>query len=245
MFALKNLTILVEEPHPESSHLSAQNAIRFVCCRGTCLHVVVLHNRGTCHRHSGCTPDANGPRHALDSSQDMYCHDTNPPLMCEQGEVSPPEVALKVVLDDVSASTTNVQEHLTRLQADFVSFRRRAADIANRAARDQAVEIVTMLLPIIDNFERALSTGTTDAAYAEGVRLTYRQLMGALTSIGLEHVPATGRAFDPHVHEAMRRVETDAVPEGIVLEEVCKGYLLNGTLLRPAQVSVAASASGG
>jgi molecular chaperone GrpE len=175
----------------------------------------------------------------------MYCHDTNPPLMCEQAEVLPPEMVPRVALDDVSAGTTNVQEQLTRLQADFVNFRRRAADISSRAAHDRAVEIVTLLLPVIDNFERALRTGTTDAAYAEGVRLTYRQLMGALTSIGLEQVPAIGGAFDPHVHEAMRRVETDAVPEGTVLEELRKGYLLNGTLLRPAQVSVAASPSGG
>jgi molecular chaperone GrpE len=98
--------------------------------------------------------------------------------MCEQAEVSPP----KVVLDDVSASTTNMQEQLTRLQADFVNFRRRAADIANRAAHDQAVEIVTMLLPIIDNFERALRTKTTVAAYAEAVRLTYQHLMSTLAA---------------------------------------------------------------
>jgi molecular chaperone GrpE len=174
----------------------------------------------------------------------MYCHDTNPRLMCERGEVSPPEVAPRLVLDDVSASTTNVQEQLTRLQADFINFRRRAADTADQAAHDRAVKIVTLLLPVVDNFERALRTETTDAAYAEGVRLTYRQLMGTLASIGLEPVRAVGEPFDPHVHEAMRRVETDAVPEGTVLEELRKGYILSGTLLRPAQVAVAGALSG-
>jgi molecular chaperone GrpE len=187
----------------------------------------------------------NGPRHALDSSGDMYCHDTNPSLMCEQAEVSPPEMLPRVALDDVSACTTNVQEQLTRLQADFINFRRRAADIADRAAHDRAVEIVALLLPVIDNLERALGTETTDAPYSEGVRLTYRQLMGTLASIGLEPVRAAGEAFDPRIHEALRRIGTDELPEGTVLEELRKGYLLNGTLLRPAQVSVAASLSGG
>ena len=146
---------------------------------------------------------------------------------------------------DLSAPAVTAQEQLRRLQADFANFRRRAADVADRAAHDRAVQIVALLLPVLDNFERALRAETTDFAYAEGVRLTYRQLMSILTSIGLEPIRAAGEAFDPHVHEAVRRVETDAVPEGIILEELRKGYQLNGALVRPSHVSVAASQSSG
>ena len=146
-----------------------------------------------------------------------------------------------VATDDLSASPADLQEQLRRLQADFANFRRRGADIADRAAHDRAVQIVTLLLPVIDNFERALETETTDAAYAEGVRLTFRHLTSTLANIGVEPIPAAGEAFDPRVHEAVRRLETDTVPEGIVVEVHQKGYRLNGTLLRPAQVSVAAS----
>jgi molecular chaperone GrpE len=145
-----------------------------------------------------------------------------------------------VATDDLSASPADAHEQLRRLQADFANFRRRGADIADRAAHDRAVQIVTLLLPVMDNFERALEAESTDAAYAEGVRLTFRHLTSTLANIGLEPVRAAGEAFDPRVHEAVRRVETDTVPEGTVLEVLQKGYRLNGTLLRPAQVSVAA-----
>jgi molecular chaperone GrpE len=159
-------------------------------------------------------------------------------IVCESAEVPARETSPVAGLDDVSGCAVNVQEQLHRLQADFANFRRRAANIAERSALDRAVEIVTLLLPVIDNLERALGTETTDAAYAAGMRLTYRHLMNTLTSIGLEPICAAGEAFDPHVHEAVMRVETDAVPEGTILEVFEKGYRLNGNLLRPAQVSV-------
>ena len=156
---------------------------------------------------------------------------------------SEPEAARIAVVDEVSASPADVHEQLRRLHADFANFRRRAADIADRAAHDRAVQILTLLLPVADNFERAIETETADAAYAEGIRLTYRHLISILAAIGLEPVRAAGEAFDPQVHEAVSRVETDTVPEGTVLQVFRKGYRLNGTLMRPAQVSVAASST--
>jgi molecular chaperone GrpE (heat shock protein) len=103
-------------------------------------------------------------------------------------------------------------------------------------------QIMTVLLPVIDDFDRALAAETLDAAYAEGVRLTYRHLLGVLENLGLEQIRAVGEVFDPYVHEAVTRVMTADAPEGTVVEEFRKGYRLrDGRLLRPAQVSVAAS----
>jgi molecular chaperone GrpE len=143
--------------------------------------------------------------------------------------------------DEVSGEGANTQEQLHRLQADFINFRRRVNNIAEQAANDRAAEILTLLLPVLDNFDRALAAETSDGAYAEGVGLTYRHLLGVLKSLGLEPVPAVGEAFDPHIHEAVTSVATDDAPEGTVLEEFRRGYLLNGRILRPAQVSVVAS----
>jgi molecular chaperone GrpE len=167
-----------------------------------------------------------------------------PDQVLAQEELPPPDTAPPAPWDDVSAPEANPHEQLQRLQADFANFRRRVADSAGRAAHHRAVDIATLLLPVIDNFERALVAETTDAAYAEGVRLTYRHLINTLAGIGLEPIVAMGRPFDPHVHEALRRIETDAVPDGTVVEELRRGYRLGDTLLRPAQVSVAAAPRG-
>jgi molecular chaperone GrpE len=149
--------------------------------------------------------------------------------------------AAAVSRDEVSGESASTQEQLHRLQADFVNFRRRVSNAAEQAATDRAAEILTLLLPVLDNFDRALAAETADAAYAEGVSMTYRHLFSVLASLGLEPIRAVGEPFDPHIHEAVIRVITGEVTEGTVLEELRKGYLLNGRLLRPAQVSVAAS----
>ncbi|MGH9627490.1 MAG: nucleotide exchange factor GrpE [Bryobacteraceae bacterium] len=156
------------------------------------------------------------------------------------GDVSPIESA-SVSRDELSGAVRNLQEQLQRLQADFVNFRRRVSNIADQAANDRSAEILMLLLPVLDNFDRALAAETCDAAYAEGVSLTYRHLLNVLKNLGLEPIPAVREAFDPHIHEAITRVMTDEAADGTVLQEFRKGYLLKGMLLRPAQVSVAAS----
>jgi molecular chaperone GrpE len=156
------------------------------------------------------------------------------------GEISPRE-SVSVSRDELSGAVGNVQEELQRLQADFVNFRRRVSNIADQAANDRAAEILMLLLPVLDNFDRALAAETCDAAYAEGVSLTYRHLVGVLKSLGLEPLHTVGETFDPHVHEGITRVVTDEAADGTVLQEFRRGYVLKGILLRPAQVSVAAS----
>jgi molecular chaperone GrpE len=157
--------------------------------------------------------------------------------------VASSEHAISVARDEVGAHEPNLQEQLHRLHADFVNFRRRVGNISEQAANDRTSDIVSLLLPVLDDFDRAFATDTADAAYAEGVRLTYRHFLRVLESLGVETVPAVGEVFDPHIHEAVSRIVSDESGDGFVLNELRKGYRLNGRLLRPAQVMVANSPS--
>src|SRR5438067_2227854 len=113
--------------------------------------------------------------------------------------------------------------------------------IAEEAARPP-VEVVAQLLPILDNFERALESSEgqqNPQAFADGVRMIYRQLSDTLKKAGLETIPTEGEPFDPTVHEAIMQVEPgEGQAPHEVVEELRKGYKLNGRLLRAALVKV-------
>lgn len=128
-----------------------------------------------------------------------------------------------------------------RTQADFENFRKRAAkDVAAAGARAKA-GMVRELLPAVDNLERALSTaGEGDEGLVHGVRLVHSELTAALERNGVESFEPGGEAFDPNVHEAISTRPDDGAEAGVVLDVVEKGYRLDGTILRPARVVVAA-----
>lgn len=131
---------------------------------------------------------------------------------------------------------------LQRLQADFENYRKRA-DTEKTAVADAAKVATAMkLLPVIDTIERAIAhtpADLADNAWAQGVIALGKNLEKALADIGLVRIAATpGTAFDPHLHEAVM-MDEDAIGEHeVVAEELRAGYLLNGTVARPAMVKV-------
>lgn len=132
-----------------------------------------------------------------------------------------------------------LMDRLLRRQAEFDNFRRRAerekADILEFAN----TESVRAILPILDDFERALKTPTADKVYARGMELIYQRLADSLKKLGLEPITTKGQKFDPHVHHAVDMVETGDVEEQTILDEYQPGYNFRGRLLRPAMVKVA------
>lgn len=128
-----------------------------------------------------------------------------------------------------------------RAQADFDNYRKRAArDVAAAGARAKA-ELVRAMLPVVDNLERALGTaGEGEAGLAEGVRLVHTELVAALERNGVAGIEAAGERFDPNVHEALSTRPDNGTEAGVVLDVVQKGYRLDGAVLRPARVVVAA-----
>jgi len=101
-----------------------------------------------------------------------------------------------------------------------------------------SMDTVKALLPILDDFERAIKVESADKNYARGMELIYQRLVETLTKLGLQPV-AEAKLFDPHLHHAVEMVDTKDHPDQTVLEEYQRGYYFKGRLLRPAMVKVA------
>lgn len=130
-------------------------------------------------------------------------------------------------------------ERLKRLQADFDNFRRRTRQEKEDLAKVVTEGIVLQLLPVLDNFERALTTATEDAAALRaGVEMIYRQFIQALEKMGVQPIEAAGAVFDPQYHEAIMRVEDPDRPDNTVVEVLQKGYMVHGKVIRPSMVKV-------
>jgi molecular chaperone GrpE len=137
----------------------------------------------------------------------------------------------------------DLNDRLLRAQAEFQNYRRRADKEKLEFVEYASSEAVLALLPVLDDFERSLQADTTDAAYAKGITLIYQRFFEALKKLGLEPIDSVGKLFDPHIHHAVEKVETDEVPPETVLAEYQKAYNFKGRLLRPAMVKVAVEPS--
>lgn len=142
-------------------------------------------------------------------------------------------------LQKVKAERDSLLDRLARAQAEFENARRRAAK-EQQDFRDFAMaDAIKSLLPVVDNFERALQSKSEAADLRAGVELIYKQLRDVLTKLGVQPISAKGAQFDPHVHEAVEMVETPDAADHEVLEEWQRGYKYKDRLLRPAMVKVA------
>ena len=144
--------------------------------------------------------------------------------------------------DELAVALREREEYLglaQRTQADFENYRKRAAKDAAAAGQRAKSGIVSELLPVVDNLERALDSAAEGEAHlADGVRLVHSELIAVLGRNGVEQFDPAGQKFDPSLHEALSVREQDGADAGVVLEVVEKGYSLNGTVLRPARVVV-------
>lgn len=148
-------------------------------------------------------------------------------------------VAGDAELQKVKAERDQLLDRLARAQAEFENARRRAAK-EQQDFRDFAmVDAIKSLLPVVDNFERALQSRSEAGDFRSGVDLIYKQLRDVLAKLGVQPIEAKGQQFDPHVHEAIEMVETQDAADHEVLEEWQRGYKLKDRLLRPAMVKVA------
>jgi molecular chaperone GrpE len=131
-------------------------------------------------------------------------------------------------------------ESLQRLQADFANFRKRVLKESQGSTGRASAEIVEDLLPVLDNFERAMQSAVEhdEKVLSEGVELVYRQLRDVLDRRGLCEIVAEGEAFDPEHHEAVMCQSSDEHEEGKVMNVVEKGYRVDERVIRPAKVIV-------
>jgi len=144
-------------------------------------------------------------------------------------------------LAKLQAEKEELLQTLIRRQADFENYRKRIERERHEAGHRGIARLIEDLLPVLDAFERALAAHDDPAyeEYRKGFELIYRQLWDAMAREGLVRIEADERKFDPHVHHAIERVESQEHEEGAVLEVLQPGYALRGRVLRPATVRVA------
>ncbi|MYL33416.1 nucleotide exchange factor GrpE [Pontibacillus yanchengensis] len=155
------------------------------------------------------------------------------------------------VVEDTNPASNEVEQlrqekdetyqRLLRLQADYDNFRRRSQKEREDDLKYKSQDLVEELLPIVDNFERALQTEVQDdsaKSFVEGINMVYRQLKDALNKQGVEEIPAVGEEFDPNMHQAVMQVNDENYESNVVVEELQKGYKLKDRVIRPSMVKV-------
>jgi molecular chaperone GrpE len=152
---------------------------------------------------------------------------------------------LETVRGALAESEQKADEYLRlaqRTQADFINYRRRVEEERAQQARDANVAYLQRLLPVLDDFERAMANAAPaelESVWGQGIQLVERNLRGLLANDGIERMAAEGAEFDPREHEALGSQPSDDVPEGHVLHVVRPGYRKGERVIRPAQVIIA------
>ena len=149
------------------------------------------------------------------------------------------ETRLAAEREQFAAEKTDLQERLLRARAEFENARRRNERERMEYLQYAAMDLVRDILPILDDFERALKVETADRDYAKGVELIYQRMADTLKKVGLEPIDTAGQLFDPNLHQAVERVPTEEAEDQAILGEFQRGYNFKGKLLRPAMVRVA------
>jgi molecular chaperone GrpE len=167
------------------------------------------------------------------------------PASADPPAVSESEVGAEIAR--LRAEKEDLRQTLVRRQANFENFRKRTERDRSEEGRRGVERMITDLIPVLDGLDRAL-VAHDDPAYEEyrkGVTLIRKQLWDVLARHGVERIDSAGKIFDPHVHQAVERVESREFPDGFILDVFQDGYLFYGRVLRPAIVRVAVHPSDG
>lgn len=157
--------------------------------------------------------------------------ETQTPDTAPGEELSP----LESLQNEVAALT----ERNLRLAAEYDNYRKRTQRERERIHPEAVAGTLTALLPLLDNFQRALETPCTDESYQKGVQMIYDNLWEILTGLGVEEIGAPGEAFDPQLHNAVMHMDDDTLDKNCIAQVFQKGYKLKDRVLRHAMVQVA------
>ena len=142
---------------------------------------------------------------------------------------------------ELAQSLEELNQRYVRLVADFDNYRRRTAQEKSELSEYSISKLITALLPVLDNFERALSAAEANEqikGYLKGMEMVYAQLFTTLEKEGLAVINAKGEIFDPKKHEAIMTVEDPDSPDDTVVEELQKGYTFKEKVIRPTMCKV-------
>ncbi len=146
---------------------------------------------------------------------------------------------LKTRLKQEKEKSDEYYEHLKRNMAEFDNFKKRITKEKDMMYNTISANIISELLPILDNFDKALNAETADESYKNGIVMIYNQLMETLNKLGVEEIEALNSTFDPNFHEAVMHIEDENYGEKEVTEVFRKGYKIGDKIIRHAMVKVA------
>ena len=155
------------------------------------------------------------------------------------------ETSLAAELLKLKVEKEELLQTLIRRQADFENFRKRTERDRHEEGRRGVERLILDLIPVLDAFDRALQAHDDPAyeEYRKGITLIRKQLWDSIAKHGVQRIEAAGKLFDPHIHQAIERVESQDFPDGFIVAVFQDGYLFHGRVLRPAIVRVAVHAT--
>lgn len=162
-----------------------------------------------------------------------------------EAEVLPPDeeaASIEVRIAELEQELADERARALRVLADFQNYRRRTEEQRLETAAYVVQEFVAGLLPVLDNFERALEAAKANHSFeglVSGVEMILRQMQELLAKYGVEPIEAVGQPFDPQLHDAVMRVHDPEKPDNTVVEELTRGYRMKDRVIRPAAVKVA------
>lgn len=168
-----------------------------------------------------------------------YSNDTNHVEDVSGVQLAGELTALTSERDQLAREKAELQDRVLRLQAEFDNFRKRSERDRSEFSQYAGMETLREILPVLDNFDIALKTETTDKHYSKGIEMIYQRMVDSLKKLGLEPIETSGEKFDPHIHQAVEKVQTEDAPDHTILSDFQRGYRFKGKLLRPSMVKVA------
>ena len=158
------------------------------------------------------------------------------------GEATVEEAPAESETDKLKAELAEKDDRILRQQAEFQNFRRRTQKEKEELGNVIRQDVLKALLPIVDNFERALASEASDAEnLKKGVEMVYGQMMQALKDKGLKAIETEGQKFDPSFHQAVMRVQNPDLEDDTIAAELQRGYMVGETVIRPSMVQVVAN----
>ena len=141
----------------------------------------------------------------------------------------------------MQAKIDELEDRVKRQMAEFENFRKRTDKEKAMMFETGAKSVIEKILPVVDNFERGLATIPEDdenSAFANGMKMIYKQMMDELDKLGVKPIEAVGQEFDPNFHNAVMQVESEEYESGVVAQEFQKGYMYKDTVVRHSMVAV-------
>lgn len=149
------------------------------------------------------------------------------------------EKELNEQISKLKDELADVKDRHTRLIAEFDNLKKRSAKEREGLYNSIIGDIISSLLPVIDNLEKATEAATKDEEYKKGIELVLKQFKDVLTANGVKEIEAVGQPFDPELHEAVSMVQDENLGEKIVAQEYRKGYMIGNKVIRHSMVVVA------